>query len=72
MLGVIGQNAFRSGADNATTDVTPYMTSNYMSDRWNSGDSFERTKNANTTAFWAGLPVKLTLWDPFNIEFDIN
>ena len=72
MLGVIGQNAFRSGADNATTDVTPYMTSNYMSDRWKSGDSFERTKNANTTAFWAGLPVKLTLWDPLNIEFDIN
>lgn len=75
MLGVIGQNAFRSGADNATTDVTPYMTSNYMDSRWNHGDgdgSFERTKNANTTAFWAGLPVKLTLWDPLNIEFDIN
>ena len=74
MLGVIGQNAFRGGTD-AETDITPYMTSNYMDSRWNHGDgdgSFERTSNANTTAFWAGLPVKLTLWDPLNIEFDIN
>ena len=22
--------------------------------------------------FWAGLPVAITLWDPLNIEFDIN
>ena len=74
MLGVIGQNAFRGETD-AETDITPYMTSNYMDSRWNHGDgdgSFERTSNANTTAFWAGLPVKLTLWDPLNIEFDIN
>lgn len=27
---------------------------------------------AFTSGFWAGLPIKLTLWDPVNIEFDIN
>ena len=22
--------------------------------------------------FWAGLPISLTLWDPLNVELDIN
>ncbi|MBO6170965.1 MAG: outer membrane homotrimeric porin [Desulfovibrio sp.] len=31
-----------------------------------------RTKKSYGSMFWAGLPVTLTLWDPLNIEFDIN
>ncbi|MDY0259377.1 MAG: outer membrane homotrimeric porin [Desulfovibrio sp.] len=31
-----------------------------------------KTGNDYGTAFWAGLPVAITLWDPLNIELDIN
>ncbi|MBE6442761.1 MAG: hypothetical protein E7022_10705 [Desulfovibrio desulfuricans] len=34
--------------------------------------SLRRTSKAYGSMFWAGLPVTLTLWDPLNIEFDIN
>ncbi len=35
------------------------------------GTYFGRT-HAYGSMFWAGLPVSLSLWDPLNIEFDIN
>ena len=30
------------------------------------------TSKAYGSMFWAGLPVKLTLWDPFSLEFEAN
>ncbi len=68
MYGTIGQNTFR-GNDNVRRWFT---MSGYEPDngRWNS-TTFDRER-ATTSAFWAGLPVKLTLWEPWNIEFDIN
>ena len=30
------------------------------------------TDKAYGSLFWAGLPVAITAFDPFNIEFDIN
>ncbi|HIW00477.1 MAG TPA: outer membrane homotrimeric porin [Candidatus Desulfovibrio intestinipullorum] len=68
MYGSIGQNTFRDN-DNVRRWFT---MSGYENDngRWNS-TAFDRER-ATTSAFWAGLPVKLTLWDPLNIEFDIN
>lgn len=81
MYGILGQNVFRNdgfedGGDyyGNTNYRNFYTTSGYgpNNGRWNTnGDDFNRRK-ANTSAFWAGLPVKLTLWDPLNIEFDIN
>lgn len=80
MYGIIGQNAFRN---DGSEDGDYYGNGNYRNfyttsgygpgnGRWmTSGDDFKR-RQANTSAFWAGLPVKLTLWDPLNIEFDIN
>ncbi len=73
MYGLVGQNAFRPDADGYIHYTVPgYMTSGYTSDRWLSNPDFGRKGKANTSAFWAGLPVKLTLWDPLSIEFDIN
>ena len=68
MYGVIGQNAFRDN-DNYRT---AYMLNGYQDmARWNSKGMFGRSK-ANTSAFWAGIPIKLTLWDPLNIQIDFN
>ena len=30
------------------------------------------TDKSYGSAFWAGLPISLTLWDPLNVELDIN
>ena len=80
MYGTLGQNVFRN---NPADGEDPYYgngnyrnfytTSGYgpNNDRWHTQGDFDRRK-ATTSAFWAGLPVKLTLWDPLNIEFDIN
>ena len=77
MYGTLGQNVFRNN------DIQkPYGNGNYRNfyttsgygpnnGRWHTQGDFDRRK-ATTSAFWAGLPVKLTLWDPLNIEFDIN
>ncbi|OUO54041.1 hypothetical protein B5F76_04295 [Desulfovibrio sp. An276] len=72
MYGIIGQNAGRSyeldGEDPVYTGSTDLFSVN-------SGlghpIDFER-RHANTSAFWAGLPFKLSLWDPLNIEVDLN
>ena len=36
------------------------------------GLALGKTGKAYGSMFWAGLPVAITLWDPLNIEFDIN
>ena len=36
------------------------------------GANYNKASNAYGSMFWAGLPVAITLWDPLNIEFDIN
>ena len=33
---------------------------------------YNPSSNLYGSMFWAGLPVSITLWDPLNIEFDIN
>lgn len=76
MYGTLGQNVFRGGDGYGNGNYRNfYTTSGYgpNNGRWNNkdGDTLDR-RHANTSAFWAGLPVKLTLWDPLNIEFDIN
>ena len=74
MYGIIGQNAGRSyeddGGENVYTGPSDLFSVNFgLAD----GDriDFER-RHANTSAFWAGLPFKLSLWDPLNIEVDLN
>ena len=79
MIGIIGQNTFRNNPNSRAWYTISGYEQSYDSEnelyvgngRWNTTDNFKR-RHANSTAFWAGLPVKLTLWDPLNIEFDIN
>ena len=71
MYGIIGQNAGRAydregeGEYLGPTDL--------FSVNFGLGDKldFDR-RHGNTSAFWAGLPFKLSLWDPLNIEVDLN
>ncbi|MBO4683751.1 MAG: outer membrane homotrimeric porin [Desulfovibrio sp.] len=73
--GIVGKNAFRNGLDNVNQgNFGSWLTSNYFAGSWNHGadPNFYRRDLSYGSAFWAGLPVKLTLWDPFNIEFDFN
>lgn len=77
MYGLMGKNALRQSADGWGTNdgaldytipgATPGM--NFVSGQPGGDPS---TKKAWGNMFWAGLPVALTLWDPLNIEFDLN
>ena len=64
MYGMAGANA------NTLTSTAPYAR--YA----NGGDAFafdpSSTSKAYGSMFWAGLPISLTLWDPLNVELDIN
>ena len=80
MYGIIGQNAFRDNDNwrswftmSGYEDGLKYNEDGTIAGfgRWATDGNFDR-RHANSSAFWAGLPVKLTLWDPLNIEFDIN
>ncbi|MBR4747907.1 MAG: outer membrane homotrimeric porin, partial [Desulfovibrio sp.] len=73
MYGLAGANA-PHGDETAGLPSSGYEDSG----RWSSFDpitgdpTFTRSKHNWHSAFWAGLPVKLTLWDPLNVEFEFN
>lgn len=60
-----GDDNFNDGQPNMT--LQPYLGINGMG--WN---NFNPGRYVYGSMFWAGLPVAITLWDPLNIEFDIN
>ena len=77
MYGIVGQNVGRAG----TTDFEDpdNRTDEYLAEYVGPTDLFSsqdvstaNRRQANTSAFWAGLPIKLSLWDPLNIEIDLN
>ena len=73
MYGMAGRNAwdavnggqYNDGMPGYTMNVYPGID-NLANNRWHSG------RYVYGSMFWAGLPVAITLWDPLNIEFDIN
>lgn len=73
MYGLAGRNAWNSVAANQFRDgdpdwtMQPYPGINGMG--WN---NYNAGSYMYGSMFWAGLPVAITLWDPLNIEFDIN
>ena len=79
MYGMVGKNALKSWNkdDNAYTSVgtkdgnLPYSLRPYPGIGATHG-KIGSTGNEYGSAFWAGLPVAITLWDPLNIELDIN
>ena len=62
MYGMAGANS------NFLTSTSPYAR--YINNGFKGEDT--TTGKAYGSMFWAGLPISLTLWDPLNVELDIN
>ncbi|OXS29971.1 MAG: hypothetical protein BCS36_04205 [Desulfovibrio sp. MES5] len=80
MYGMVGKNALNRQWDPKTSAYDsvgtsdgnlPYSLRPYPGIGATNGN-IGKTSNDYGTAFWAGLPVAITLWDPLNIELDIN
>ena len=71
MYGIIGQNAGRS-LDDEGEYSGPTDLFSVNGGLWGEEEKEFERRHANTSAFWAGLPFKLSLWDPLNIEVDLN
>lgn len=81
MYGMMGKNALTTGWDPSTNawealqtkdgSVVDTLTSRFMG--MNTIDGLApSTSKAYGSLFWAGLPIKVTTFDPLNIEVDIN
>ena len=86
MYGIQGRNALNGLETNdgdlpaTMPGLSPYFNFVSPTARNANGDEvagylpggLSSTKKAYGSMFWVGLPVALSLWDPLNIEFDIN
>ena len=73
MYGMVGRNAQKGyGTDWVTADGNLAYSLRPFPALDASNEGIGRTGKQYGGAFWAGLPVHLTLWDPLNIEFDVN
>lgn len=81
MYGMLGKNTFNSGynvnsrgydfAEPGNTGIfTGIGLGNYPFGYV--GDANKNTHKGYGSMFWFGLPIKVTAFDPFNIELDIN
>lgn len=78
MYGIRGRNTGASGVYGAIWDgrpdvsMTPYLGAQTDNASGLNVTAYGRTTKAYGNMFWAGLPVVLKAFDPWNIEFDIN
>ena len=83
MYGMAGRNAWDAVNGGAWRDGNPDATLNPYTSGFNHvpvgydplGNpiyGYNPSSNLYGSMFWVGLPVAITLWDPLNIEFDIN
>ena len=79
MLGFQGRNSrfnqFGVVTEDGALDFTLgsyYPGFNFVQGNDVNGSPYNWTSKAYGSMFWAGLPVAITLWEPLNIEFDIN
>ncbi len=72
MYGMQGRNARYNlhGWDQADGDFAQTLGNTYAG--LNRAGGFGGTSKAYGALFWAGLPIKVTALDPWNIEFDVN
>ena len=74
MYGAAGKNTFTSGGNAYTlgsADGNPAQTLLPYPAAMNTA-ALGGTSKAYGNMFWAGLPLAVTMFDPFNIELDIN
>lgn len=79
MYGMQGRNTtrFDTYATNSLMDGYPAVTLSPYLNKLEGGHglnitNIRSTSKANGAMFWAGLPVKFTSFEPWNIEFDVN
>ncbi len=79
MYGMVGKNALKGLKDKhnsydgiETADGDLYYSLRPYPGIGASNGNIGRTGNEYGNAFWAGLPIAVTMFDPLNIEFDIN
>lgn len=77
MYGMAGRNTWDAINRGQYNDGDPAATMNPYLSGFNVApngvfDNYNPSSNLYGSMFWAGLPVAITLWDPLNIEFDIN
>ena len=70
MYGMIGKNAFYNGEPGETGVNTSEALGNYLYGY--AKDANRNTGKGYASAFWFGLPIKVTAFDPLNVELDIN
>ena len=81
MYGAAGRNTwgtvndsgmYNDGRPDYTLNVYPGISGiRDANGNWNP-TGWNPSSNLYGSMFWAGLPVAITMWDPLNIEFDIN
>ena len=77
MYGMMGKNALTTGARNGwnaltTTDGSVVDTLTSYFEGMNTTGIIRQTSKTYGSLFWAGLPIKVTAFDPLNIEVDLN
>ncbi|WP_300809205.1 outer membrane homotrimeric porin [uncultured Desulfovibrio sp.] len=72
MYGIQGRNARYNlhGWEQADGDFAQTLGNTYAGFNWDG--RFGSTSKGYGSMFWAGLPIKVTALDPWNIEFDVN
>ena len=78
MYGMMGKNTFNEGHGTGYAFSEPGATGVFTGEGLGNypfgfmGDANRRTHKGYASMFWFGLPIKVTAFDPFNIEFDFN
>ncbi len=81
MYGMVGKNSLNTGWDATTNTYNPLLTKDgsvvdTLTSRFvgmNTVDGLApSTSKAYGSLFWAGLPIKVTMFDPLNVEVDLN
>ena len=71
MYGMQGKNTrFNEGGVGTADGALDVTLPGYLPGM--NGLALGKTGKAYGSMFWAGLPISLTLWDPLNVELDIN
>lgn len=79
LYGMMGRNAmkFADSMTNSLTDGYPAATLTPWLNKLEGGNGLNATNFGDTSKpygsmFWGGLPVKITAFDPWNMELDVN
>lgn len=84
MYGIQGKNALKGYKDDPSAGWSnAWFTHDgnmnftlwpYYGDQYNKNEPYgiDNTSKAYGSMFWAGLPLAITAWDPWNIEFEFN